>query len=337
MQHLIYYPGFEVTNPDWLKFALLYIDNLTPIIPSTADPYLTDLHWKLTNETDLIDPYVPHAAETQRATLDAVHVAEDILNHPHLYSGIFGCEDIVRAWRNPRNHRYTLFGEKYVDTWEDFCQEHRLGTRSDEGVLMDKSLGFTYMTVLAQAIADAKGVSPITDRSELDKLSIFARRPDGKTKRHLAIAQSVIGLALPSDLSQIGLDTVIGHRRKPGFKKRLHAFHSELTAYVQALERGEATKDFFESRGSVWREFSDEIVALGAGVGVLGLGIWLHLASPDPEIAKYFKEVVGVGALLSIGAITSFRNKWKHTQARRYTRKYLADLRSLRTQDGRGA
>src|SRR5688572_12470504 len=26
MQNLIYYPGFEVVDNDWLKFALLYID-----------------------------------------------------------------------------------------------------------------------------------------------------------------------------------------------------------------------------------------------------------------------------------------------------------------------
>jgi hypothetical protein len=38
---LIYYPGFEVQNPDWLKLALLYIDRLDPIIPVSDDKYLT--------------------------------------------------------------------------------------------------------------------------------------------------------------------------------------------------------------------------------------------------------------------------------------------------------
>ena len=37
MKELIYYPSFEVRNREWLKFALLYIENLNPIIPESGD------------------------------------------------------------------------------------------------------------------------------------------------------------------------------------------------------------------------------------------------------------------------------------------------------------
>ena len=37
MEELIYYPGFEVSNEDWLKFALLYLDKLNPIIPESGE------------------------------------------------------------------------------------------------------------------------------------------------------------------------------------------------------------------------------------------------------------------------------------------------------------
>lgn len=36
MKDMIYYPGFETRNENWLKFALLYFDVLRPIIPYTT-------------------------------------------------------------------------------------------------------------------------------------------------------------------------------------------------------------------------------------------------------------------------------------------------------------
>ena len=33
LKSLLYYPNFEIANKTWLKFALLYIDELRPIIP----------------------------------------------------------------------------------------------------------------------------------------------------------------------------------------------------------------------------------------------------------------------------------------------------------------
>ena len=33
MKSMVYYPGFEVQNEKWLKFALLYFEELRPIIP----------------------------------------------------------------------------------------------------------------------------------------------------------------------------------------------------------------------------------------------------------------------------------------------------------------
>ena len=44
MKELLYYPGFEVKDETWLKFALLYLDHISPIIPYINAPeesYLT--------------------------------------------------------------------------------------------------------------------------------------------------------------------------------------------------------------------------------------------------------------------------------------------------------
>lgn len=36
MHNLLYYPDFEVQDQNFLKFALLYIDEIRPIIPDNA-------------------------------------------------------------------------------------------------------------------------------------------------------------------------------------------------------------------------------------------------------------------------------------------------------------
>lgn len=44
MKELLYYPGFEIKNETWLKFALLYLDHISPIIPyinASEKDYLT--------------------------------------------------------------------------------------------------------------------------------------------------------------------------------------------------------------------------------------------------------------------------------------------------------
>ena len=57
MKELLYYPGFEVKDETWLKFALLYLDHISPIIPYINAPeesYLTPTFIKVKEHSDLI-------------------------------------------------------------------------------------------------------------------------------------------------------------------------------------------------------------------------------------------------------------------------------------------
>lgn len=62
MKEMIYYPGFEIMDENWLKFALLYFDVLHPIMPDSLDQKEMCLSKKfqiVMDETDLIDRYSP--------------------------------------------------------------------------------------------------------------------------------------------------------------------------------------------------------------------------------------------------------------------------------------
>ena len=59
MKDLIFYPGFEFSDTTWVKFALLYINKLNPIIPTTGESYLSDSFKQILDETDLIHFHRP--------------------------------------------------------------------------------------------------------------------------------------------------------------------------------------------------------------------------------------------------------------------------------------
>ncbi len=330
MNELIYYPGFEINNLNWLKFALLYIDKLNPIIPRSGDKYLTELHRKLSDETDLIRTHRPTYNEGIKSTLDAMEIVEKILQHPSRYFTIFHTSHIKQKWQDKKKHIYILFKEKYTHEWENFCLRNRIAQKCDEGLLLSRELGLIYMTILAQIIADSRGISPITDHKNLDRFSILIRKTNKLVVKKVEVAQSVLQLKLPANLEQIDLDRIIAFRNRKGFKSELYAFHDEFARFYKNIEDGSTIFDFVNSFKKTWNDFSDNILQLGIGGSTFGIVVWILVNSPQITTANYLKEVILGGTSLIVGSIISIRSTWKNTKTKRYCRKYLADLTTLK-------
>jgi len=328
MRSLLYYPGFEVESEDWLKFALLYLDELHPIIPEAGRFHVSDTFSAVQGETDLILPNAPDYREGEVATLDAIELVQNMLRHPKVYGNIIRDTNYPTSWRQSENHQFTLFGAKYTPVWEKFCLSEGLALRADEGLRLARPLGLIYMSFLAHVISEKRGIEPITDREEMDQISILTRKASSSIQKQTAIANSIIRLKLPGNISDLSIKTVIAHRESAGFKERLHAFHSELEKHIVEMESGEANQTFLDSQGSIIHEFSDEIVSLGTGVIGLSLGMWLLLSKPASS-TEFAKGVIG-GAALSIKSVISIRNTWKNTKSTRLTRKYLGKLDKLK-------
>jgi hypothetical protein len=327
MQELIYYPGFEVQNLDWLKFSLLYLDKLDPIIPNTGDKYLSPSCRKLMDETDLISVHRPDNNEGHLATLDAIEHIEKVLRNPSRYEQVFGRRDIDQAWKDPKNWKATLFEEKYSHEWEYFCIQSKLGQRNRVGFSLHHDIMLLYMTILSQAIADSRRISPITDHPLLDKFSIFTRKTDSADKNAIEAAQCILNLKLPANLSDVSLEDVISHRNKPGFREKQKAFHLELNNYLSGVEGGNP-EQFSNSLGSLWSDFSDDILQIGTGAAAFGIGIWILLQAPI-AVGEAVKEIAG-GASLVVGASVAIKGTWNNTRSKRFTRRFLSDLSSLK-------
>ena len=77
MHKLLYYPDFEIQDQNFLKFALLYIDEIKPIIPKCARETLSDSMRNILKSTDLINPYAPNYESGYVASLTAIKYLEE--------------------------------------------------------------------------------------------------------------------------------------------------------------------------------------------------------------------------------------------------------------------
>ena len=103
-----------------------------------------------------------------------------------------------------------------------------------------------------------------------------------------------------------------------------------MDEYVESIENGTATTDFFGAQGSLVRDFSDEVMSIGAGSVTAFLSIWTLVGAETGSVVDYVKELAAAGAL-SVASIVALRHAGTNTRARRFTRKYLADLLELGT------
>lgn len=328
MRELIYYPSFEVRNREWLKFALLYLEKLNPIIPVSGDIHLSDEYRRVVNETDLIEKHRPDSEEGELATLDAIDQIERIIRHPNAFIGVFADNNFLEKWKDRSEHKFTLFKEKYTNYWERFCLENDIGEKSNYGLIVSQDVANIYMTILAQCIADSRGVSPITDNRFLDRFSIFTRKASPNNENTIVAAQGIINLKLPSNLIDLSLSEIIKHRNRENFKQHQRAFHDELEQFLKKIEQANENTDFDQSLGNIWSDFSDEVAQISTGAVTFGLGVWLLLQSVGSSMLPTWEKLAG-GAALTIGSVISVRNTWKNTKTRRMARRYLADMQDL--------
>jgi len=242
MLDMIYYPGFEVRDENWLKFALLYIDKIRPIIPYGADRYLSSSFRDIIEKTNLVSPHIPKYEEGISASILAVEQFERYLSHPEIYVTTFGFSkryghDLSEKWRNKENQTYTLFQDKFSGEFENFCLRERIAQQNHEGLKISEDLAFVYMSLFANNISRQNNLDSITDVKKYSKILLETDRYDSNRNNvEMITAKREIELLIPQKLKQIPLSEFIKLRSNPDFESQRKAF-SRLV--YQALNANE--------------------------------------------------------------------------------------------------
>ena len=246
MRDMIYFPGFEVKNENWLKFALLYFDTLRPIIPYTfyaEERYLSDTFQHVMGETDLIRPYRPDYDEGFCASILACEEFEKFLSHPEIYGSYFyGSKSgsHIQRWRNRNYQDCTLFSGKYSQEFFDFCTDNKIATPCPEGIRISNDLAFVYMSLLADVISKQHEYEMITD---VQKYSRYLINKDLTVSREnqnrIRVAQNNIEFSLPADLEHIPLERFVQLRKDRNFNAARKAYMSQIEQLITHQENGE--------------------------------------------------------------------------------------------------
>jgi hypothetical protein len=345
MRH-IYYPYVDIRDEDWLKFALLYLDEVIPIHPAQLyefeDQYqLSDIYKKITQDTDLIRSH--HVAEDDfilkdKTTSVAIEVLEDIFSNPNDYINIFHSEGFLDKWKNTEFQNFNLYGDKYTDEFRFFCEENNIAKYGPKGFYIPSEVGILYMSILAHDIGEQYKVSAITDNPLVDEMSIKLREAFSKKQKDdspkyssnatLTVAKGIIDIKLPKNLHAISLDKIIQLREKKNFKRNLHSFHSALENVLNLAEQRPDPQEVLDKFNAEYRDFIIEIAGLGLTTVSVGLGVWMAMQSSEVSPLNVTKEVLGVGGL---SGVFSIKSKWNSEIAEsKYTRKYLSDLSKLK-------
>ena len=243
MKSMIYYPGFEVRNINWLKFALLYFDELRPIIPDIPAPehfYLSKNAIRVMGETDFIRPYRPDYKEACNASAIACEEFDRYLQNPKRYSYFFTKThniNMMDIWRNPFHQICKLYDGKFSSVFHDYCIENGIAVPFSGGIIISKDLAFVYMSFLADVISKKMEYEMFTDHREYDDLLLKNDQNlmDAQDCRY-KIVREEIEFSVPTNINKIPLEDIIRLRNDRNFDNYRRAYVKEMQKYLKARE-----------------------------------------------------------------------------------------------------
>ncbi|MFB2827335.1 hypothetical protein [Aeromonas veronii] len=238
MKTYIYYPGMEVRDELWLKFALLYLERLAFVFTVSEKSGLTALLDTLQQQTDLLaerpDAAFFAAITPQLESQISGLVATDFVRHK-----VFGNKELIGRWRQEANHDCFCPGQAGLQRLHGFCLTHGFATRDEGGIRMARRFANLISMRLAREWALANDGALITDHDYLDRLlhlleSRYHNR-GGQDCFHLEIP-----LQVPTHLGEISFAELIALRGRSGFRQQLAEFHLALDNLLTMLGSGYA-------------------------------------------------------------------------------------------------
>lgn len=340
---MLYYPGFEAEDINWLKFALLYLDEIRPIIPMipyARETYLSPHTIQIIEETDLIRPYQPDYDEGEWASQKAIEEFDLYLKNPRIYGGRFkysyrsvDSSTIRDIWRNPSNQNYILYNGKFSNNFYKYCISEKIASNCDVGIKIHKNFAYLYMSILAERISILQEMDSITDLPRYNNI-LLNRNIKIAKQNHLELqyAQSNIEINLPKNISQIPLDSIIRLRASNNFNQLRYAYVNEIKKLLLAKENntsGYSLTNLLSCKGDFIKICENSFEMLGSII-LTAFGI-NQLLNGNLDGAPFLN--IAAGAYIDSQTIPRFINTLPYSitniHEKHLTRKYLAQINCL--------
>lgn len=337
---MLYYPGFEAQDVNWLKFALLYLDELRPIIPSipyNKETYLSNHTIRIMDETNFIRPYCPDYQEGTIASQYAIEDFDNYIRNHGIFNRRFGSsykstDSPIDRWKFPHMHNYTLYNGKFSDDFHEYCLHENIATECKEGIKVHRHIAHLYMSLLSEQISLRTGLETITDCSTYSTLLLERNTTIGKSvDREFQYAKNNIELHIPTNIRCIPLEQIIKLRSTRSFNQLRRAYVNEIKNLVIAKEN----KDAGYSLDDLLRYQRDFRKLCTSSLGVLS-----SITLTAHGVSQLINGTLDASAFVTVaeihGGIQGIQQFSKNTiqsigniRKKRLARKYLATLKNL--------
>lgn len=328
MKDLIYYPTFEPRDLNWIKYALIYIDKFSPIIPDSGMTELSELFWKLSDKTDLVERFTPNWQHADIASTKAISEIEFIQRHPEQFRNKLNDVNVIRTWTDRQNQIFKVYEGKYNIPFKHYCLENDFAQECNGGIMMSKELAHFFMTFLAEEIAYKENATPITDNPKLDILSTYIRAKDPKTEKQISAVNTLIKQYLPKNIVNIEIDKLIEFRQDSGIVDLRSKFNIAFEKFYQAFENNTDITIFVKELNSTNKDLVKELGLFFGGLASIGLGGLILLNDSNRANLEVIKQIAE-GTVFTVAGMIGINQAWKLGEDRRSARKFLTKLKNI--------
>lgn len=325
MHKLLYYPNFEIQDQDFLKFALLYVDEIRPIIPEKARDSLGNSMKRVMRNTELINPYSPNYENGSLASVAAIKYLHDRLFVKQYAGGLLR--------NNHISYTYTLYEDKYTYQFENYCLENGLGIRCNEGILLNEDVAYIYMSILAEIISKETETDMITDNIRYSDPDLrYLYNINRRKKDRLDTIQKQIQFYMPVNIHKISLDEFIRLRSDYRFEMARRNFVTELNIVLDAYDKNVTDvnlNNVMECKQEIHSLLKEIFISCAAVV--VGVHSFRNMYRADNGTLDFWGNAGNVGISLDTLKQHCYeaREYAARIEGKRQARKYLARLRQL--------
>jgi hypothetical protein len=268
--HALYYPHINLTNKNWLKYAVLYWDKISRIVPPSVQPADSEDIIRLRSEMDFIEDYRPEQWAVSNAAQEFFQWFTRHADDPEIreyYEHRYGKppfprhpfhrHGMERGGLGDALHAAAIANGTYihVEKLDHRLKEFLFATGiaipgEDEWrdwVRIDSEVGLLYMSYLARSISAKTARAVITDElplfasSEMIAASVSHNRQEELQHR---MGTLLIAAYAPPDMNAVTFDQLIAFRKKHDDQRRVFFDHvNDLCGSMPKVSSEEEFKD----------------------------------------------------------------------------------------------
>lgn len=352
--HALYYPHIHLYNKNWLKYALLYWDKISRIVPASVQPSDSEEIIRINAETGFIEDYSPSGSVVRDTFKSFSPILDRILKSEHHYLRYKQAvsDDWAILWRKQirsigsrlipyaKPEGTYLHIEKLDSELKDKLINLGLAIPGanpwEDWIRLDNELGYLYMIYLSNTISKKERLPVVTDEENYYSTSIYFEPEifsDYEGEFEYKVGNLLIECYLPKNINEVPLDKIIKIREKYEDERlNFRLFISDLAKRIQPINNKRDMESALNSYSRLLTRETDNMIKIFNSFKIESVRKFLYISVPSLISSGYIPEdykpiaIVGGISFGIISAVASVRKE--RLQLQDNPRSYLINIKS---------